>query len=215
MKVTAVYRAPGTAFAAVWMPLEAARDLFGPERLTQMVFVQIAPAVEADTVLALLAATPEIRDRFTVFYEDTYTRRNGEFVGDLFSLLNVASVVALIAVALSAYAATALHMAERPREIALLRVGGFSLAQVRVCLLLRAQLLAAGAFVAGTLIAAAWLQAMTAGTPLFIIDLPVHLQLAPTMLAGYAALTLLLSLAGALVSAGTLLRATVAEGLRS
>jgi hypothetical protein len=80
MTVTGTFRTPGVAVAAVYMPLESARDLFGPDRLTQIVTVQVALGADGETVSARLAADPEIAGRFVVFYEDTYTRRNTELL---------------------------------------------------------------------------------------------------------------------------------------
>ena len=215
MTVTGTFRSPGVAFAAVYMPLESARDLFGPDRLTQIVTVQVALGADGETVSARLAADPEIAGRFVVFYEDTYTRRNTELLRDLLNLMYVGSGLALLAVGMGAYMASALHLAERPRESALLRLSGFSVAQVSAYLLLRTEMLAAGAFCIGVPLASAWMSALYADGPAYVFNVPIRLTADPNRVAIFAALTALSAFAGALVSTAGLLRASVAQGLRS
>jgi hypothetical protein len=215
MTVTGIYRSPGVAFAAVYMPFESARDLFGPERLTQIISVQVAPGADAATVLTRLASDPAISGRFAVFYEDAYTRRNTEMLRDLLGLVYVASGLAFLAVGLGAYMATALHLAERPRESALLRLSGFSRGQVGIYLLLRTEMLAALAFCIGVPLASAWMGALYAQGPAYVFNVPVRPTVDPGLVAVFAMMTALSALAGALISTGGLMRASVAQGLRS
>ncbi len=215
MTVTGTYRSPGVAFAAVYMPLESARDLFGPERLTQIISVQVAPGADAPTVLTRLASDPAISGRFAVFYEDVYTRRNTEMLRDLLGLMHVASGLAFLAVGLGAYMATALHLAERPRESALLRLSGFSRGQVGAYLLLRTEMLAALAFCVGVPLASAWMGALYAQGPAYVFNVPVRPTVDSGLVAVFGMMTALSAFAGAAISAAGLLRASVAQGLRS
>ncbi|MEO6061847.1 MAG: FtsX-like permease family protein, partial [Thermoflexales bacterium] len=195
--------------------IESARDLFGPERLTQIISVQVAPGADAATVLTRLELDPAILGRFGVFYEDAYTRRNTEILRDLLGLVHLASGLAFLAVGLGAYMATALHLAERSRESALLRLSGFSRGQVGVYLLLRTEMLAAVAFCIGVPLASVWMGALYSRGPAYVFNVPVRPAVDPGLIAVFAMMTALSAFAGAAISAAGLLRASVAQGLRS
>ncbi len=125
-RVTAIARLPGSVFASVWMPLENAQDLFGMKRGYQMMFVQVAEDADAEVVRSQLQNMPEVADRYTVFFEDTYSRRNNQVFKDIISLMNITSNLALLAVSFGTYNSTNLSLAERGREIGILRSIGFS-----------------------------------------------------------------------------------------
>lgn len=215
MTVTGTFRSPGVAFAAVYLPLEIARGLFGPERLTQIVMVEVAPGSDAVATLKRLEADPAIAGQYMVFYEDTFTRRNTELLRDMLQLLYIASGLAFFAVGLGAYMATALHLVERPRDGALMRLAGLSRNQVGAFLLLRAEALAAGAFVIGAVFAWAWMSALYADGAVYLFGVPIRPVVGANLVVVYSGLTILSAFAGALVSAAGLQRTSIASGLRN
>jgi len=110
--------------------------------------------------------------------------------------------------------ASALHLAERPRESALLRLSGFSAGQVRAYLLLRTEMLAVAAFCIGVPLASAWMSTLYSQGPPYVFNVPLRLTVDLNRVAIFGALTALAALAGALVSTAGVLRASVAQGLR-
>jgi hypothetical protein len=76
-------------------------------------------------------------------------------------------------------------------------------------------MLAAGAFCIGVPLASAWMSALYADGPAYVFNVPIRLTADPNRVAIFAALTALSAFAGALVSTAGLLRASVAQGLRS
>jgi ABC-type antimicrobial peptide transport system permease subunit len=212
--ITGIFRSSGMVLASVWIPLEAAQDLFAPRREYQSVTVQVAPGADVEAVRSRLQNDPRLGDRYTVFLEDSYTRRNNQVYRDLNALGLVLGTIALLAVILGSYTVTQLSLAERSREIGILRALGFSRRAVSGILVVRALLQGLLAFAAG--LAAAWAYTVYRQRVDPVIVLGYSLTMTITLrhvLAGlawtsaWACLGAWLSTRGmAMVSAGDLLR---------
>lgn len=174
-RVAGISRSAGIALATVWLPLEAAQELFAPRRDYQMMIVQVAPGVDAEE--ARQSLQDRLGERYTVFFEDSYTRRNNQGLHELNGLGKAASSIALLAITLGAYTATQLSLAERNREMGILRAVGFSRQTVGRLLLVRALLQSLLAYAAG--LAAAWAYTVyrQSAAPIFIVGYPLTLEL--------------------------------------
>ena len=125
-RVTAISRLPGSVFASVWMPLETAQKLFGMKHGYQLMFVQAAPGADAEELRTQIQKEPLLAGKYSVFFEDSYSRKNNQILNDIRSLMIIGSNLALLAVTFGTYNSTSLSIIERSREIGILRAVGFS-----------------------------------------------------------------------------------------
>ena len=212
-RVSAIYRSPGTLFASLWMPLDAAQRLYGENARFQGMFVQAAAQADLESLRARLQADSRIQDRYTVFFEDSYARRNNQATKDITALAGIASALALGAIVFGTFNATSLSLVERAHEIGCLRAIGFSHLSLRLFLLVRAILQGGLAYALG-LGAALVYTALRAASPISILGVPLSFQVSPTQAALGLAWMALLAAAGAWLSSGRLVKTGVASLLR-
>ena len=81
--------------------------------------------------------------------------------------------------------------------------------------LAHAEMLAALAFCVGVPLASAWMGALYAQGPAYVFNVPVRPTVDSGLVAVFGMMTALSAFAGAAISAAGLLRASVAQGLRS
>jgi hypothetical protein len=212
-RISAIFTAPGTSFASIWIPLERARQLFGEKAPYQGMY--ILPAVGADVVAVrdTLQDVPAIKERYTVFFEDSYARRNNQAQKDVNSLAKIAAGLALTAVVLGVFNATRLSLVERSREIGCLFAIGFSRLAVHLFLLVRGQILTGMAYLCG--LGAAWgYMRLGVVDNMVILGFPLSFDISLEQAAAGAGWTILLAAAGVWLSvrgqaaagAGSLLR---------
>lgn len=212
--ITGIYQAPGTKFSAVWITMAAADELFTSGNRVQYLNLNIVPGANLDAVRQQLAESPLLADRYTVILEDSYARRNTRLVQDVFSVLNLISLVALLAIPLSSYSMTLLTLAERARALAVFRAVGFSHATVRIFLLLRALLLAVGAFSLGW--ASAWIfnAILEARGPVVIFDVLFKMKWTAGQGLIFFLITAIFAVVGAYFSSRRLLSSSISALLK-
>ncbi len=212
--ITGIFQAPGTHFSALWMTMAAMDELFTAQNRVQFLNLNIVAGADLEAVRQRLLQSPVIAGRYAVFLEDSYTRRNARLVQDVFSILNLISLVALLAIPLSTYSMTLLTLAERARALAVMRAVGFSPGAARDFLMLRALLLAAGAFILGWAGAYLFNLLIESRGPVVIFD--VLFQVKWTLAQGllFFLMTIVFSAAGAYFSGRRQLSVAVSELLK-
>jgi ABC-type antimicrobial peptide transport system permease subunit len=214
-RVTAVARLPGSVFASVWMPLETAQKLFGMKRGYQLMFVQAAPGADAEEVRSQIQEDPRLAGKYSVFFEDTYSRRNNQILKDIRSLMTIGSSLALLAVTFGTYNSTSLSIIERGREIGILRAVGFSHIALGIFLGLKATLQSWIAFLTGLASAIGYIIFQRAYAQLFIFGFYITFKITwQTILFGFF-LTSILAIFGAWLSSQRLLLPDVNRLLRN
>jgi hypothetical protein len=214
LTVTAIYRAPGASFSAIWLPLEQAQAIFGTERGIQCLALQLTAAADPEEVRRRLQADPRLTNGMAVFFEDAYTHNNIQFLRDVYGLMFAVSIIALLTVALGTYSLTALNLAERAHQIGILRAVGFSYFQLRLFLTLRALLLAGLAFGVGLAVALVYVQIQQTGGPVYINGFPFTFYLGGEQIGLCMGLTLGFALSGAWLSTRWMLNDSVAQLVR-
>jgi ABC-type antimicrobial peptide transport system permease subunit len=212
--ISGIYRAPGTGFTAIWMTMEAAKDLFGGRNPVQALTLMLAPGADPAAVSSELQKSAALAGTYSVFLEDSYTQGNGRFVRDIYGLINLFSLIALLAVPLISYSLTLLNLAENLRELGILRALGFSHRAVRGFLLLRALTLAFGAYLLGLVMALVYIAIRQAGGPFFVMGFPFKFNLNGWHALLYLVITLVFALAGTWLSSGKPLKVAVNELLK-
>lgn len=210
-QVTGIYSAAGLSYAALWIPMSAAVDMFGSKNTIQFLSLNIAAGVDLDALREELQESMLVKGQYSVFLEDSKTSRHSQLVRDLSSVLNLVSVLALLAIPLSTYSMTLLTLAERTRAMGIFRVVGFSPAAARWFLLLRSGWLTLGAYLLGWLGALAVKFILATGGPVMIGGVYFNLNLTETQALFFLVITLVFALAGAFFSSRRLLSQSVYE----
>ena len=213
-RVAGIFRSPGTIFASVWLPLEAAQNLFAPRRASQGLLVKVAADADAENVRLRLQKDESLAGNYTVFFEENYTRRNTQVLRDLASLMRVLGGIALLAIIFGTYNATSLSLTERGRETGILRSVGFGKSAVRLFLIGRALFLGLVSYMVGLAAAAAYAQLQTTAAPIYIFGFPFIYQI-DLFNAGSGLIWIaLLAPLGAWLAAHQLLDTSISEILR-
>lgn len=212
--VSGIVSAPGSSYASIWMPVEAAHSLFGDERGYQGLYIQAAAGADIENLRQQLIQNPAFSERYAVFFEDSYASRYNQILKDLNSLMVIASNLALLAVCLGTYTATNLDLTERSREVGMLRAVGFLHRHVLQALAARALLQTWLAFSAGLAAALAYIGYRQAHDPLFVLGVNFNFHITWQMVGQGLFLTSLCALAGVWLSARYLLRSQTTDLLR-
>ncbi len=175
--ISGIVSSPGTKASSIWMSLPAAEDLFGTHDLYQFAWVQVAPGVDSREVMELLNADARINHSFDVYFVDYLYAQYSQGLEDLSTLGTLLVILSLAVVMFGTYGTTFLTLAERNRDITILRAVGFGSRAVRSLLLLRTfiQLISAYLLAAGT--SALILAALQRQNPLTVHAIPLDVRI--------------------------------------
>ena len=176
--------------------------------------IRTAPEADAERLRAAIESHPSLAGHFDVMFLDALFNRYTEVVRGLVGASQTLALAAITLVVLGSYQATRLSLEERSRSVAIFRVTGFSEGQLHGLLQLRSLWMLTLAFLFGALLAIGLLAYANLTTPLQVqsVQLDVRLTL-PVLLRGYP-LSLACAALGTWISAGSLLKQTIAEALR-
>jgi ABC-type lipoprotein release transport system permease subunit len=214
-KIAGIIRAPGTAFASVWMPTQTFWAVFDTEHSYQVLFVQAAEGVNAETVRLSLQKDARLANQYAVYFEDNYTQRNIQAHIDLSSMMTIVSRIALLGIALGIFNSITLSTVERARELGILLGVGFSHHTVRRFIIFRSMLQGGLAYGIGLAAAFLYLSLQQSSAPIFILGVPFNMKITP----GIAAAGLLwvgsLAFLGAWLSTMNLFKLKIVELVRA
>jgi ABC-type antimicrobial peptide transport system permease subunit len=176
-RLSGIASIPGSFFSSVWMPLKQAEELFGMKRGYQFMFIQAAPGANVEEVKQRLQEDPKIKGRYTVFFEDSYSKRNNQLFKDIMSLMSITSSIALLAVMLGTYSSTNLSLVERGREIGILRAVGFSHNLIGTLLSMRAMVQGWVAYVVSLIAALMYIAYQQAFAQLFVLGIHITFEI--------------------------------------
>lgn len=213
-RVAGIFRAPGTAFASVWMPHQAALSLFAPRRDNQFLVIQAAPLVDAEALRARLQADGRVANGYAVYFEVNYIQRNTGALRDVASLMRVAGWIALLGVTFGVYNAAQLSLYERSREVGILRAVGFSAFSVNWILFVRSLGLGGVAYILGLLVAWSYAGLYSTAEPMFIHGMPFLFKVEPFQALWALGWVCVLAILGAWLATRTFLRQNVSDILR-
>ena len=194
------------------LDMQAQAFLLNIGRLAGVVVIQPGFA-DADQARAALQTHPQLAERYEVFFEDNYTRRNTRILADIEGTARAVGIIALIAVILGSYNATGLSLVERQRQIGILRVVGFRPGSVRQLLLFQALAQGLAGFGLGLLVALAFVAYQQSTSQLYAYGWPLSFSLTLEIVALGLFLVIGLAGVGALLATRTMLAATPAEAM--
>jgi ABC-type antimicrobial peptide transport system permease subunit len=211
--ITGIFRSPGTKYASVWLPLEEAQRLFGMAQAYNALYVQVTPGADAENVRQQLLTDSQLTGKYTVFYEDTFARRNSEGASNIRNLLVMVSFTSLLAVVLGTFNATNLSLAERGRELGILRAIGFSTQGLCGLLVLRSLLQALFAFILGLLVVLFYTLGPLQSGNIVILGAPFSMSLTPGIVFTGLGLVFVFALLGAWLPTRRLMEVNVASAI--
>ena len=172
-----IVSASGSRYASVWMTLHAGEKLFGTSRGYQLILMQLKPDSNAEEVRAAVEARVRLLGRYSVYLENQVTDRYYQSTASIRRLNLVEIIIALLAMTFGSYNATSLTLVERNRELAVLRVLGFSPEKLRGFLFVRTMLQTLTAFLIGLAIALLYVHNRQATNPILIQAQSMQLSL--------------------------------------
>jgi ABC-type antimicrobial peptide transport system permease subunit len=213
-RVAGIASLPGSFFSSVWMPLKQAGELFGMKRGYQLMVIQIAPGADVEEVKQRLQQDPQLTGRYTIFYEDSYSKRNNQLFKDIMSLMSITSSIALLAVILGTYSSTNLSLAERGREIGILRAVGFSHNLIGILLSIRAMVQSWIAYAISLTAALGYIAYQQAFAQLFVLGIHITFEITWGIILNGLLITSTMALFGAWLSSRRLLLSDVYQMLK-
>lgn len=209
--LSGIFRAPGSNFASVWMPIEAAWDLFGTERGYQVLVLQVAAGADLVTVKERLQNDPRLIGNYAVYLEDNYTRQNFDRMKDFSDMMEIASFLALLGIVFGVSNLVNLSTVERSHDLGILRGMGFSTRALSNIVSVRFLILSLVAYAFGAGSAIIYTLGQQAFSPFYILELPLVWKITPGVLLKGLIWVLVLTLLGTWLSNRNISRQRVAE----
>ncbi|MBN2146676.1 MAG: ABC transporter permease [Anaerolineales bacterium] len=199
--------------ASLWMSYAAGENLFGAQRGFQIGIIQIAGNLNPETARAHLETVPGILPEYAVYLEQELYNRFTQAIHDILRFTIVLDALALLVISFGIFNAASLTLAERSREIALLRVAGFTARTIRHFLFGRTFLQTLVSYVLGWGLAE-WVIRKHMGSSFSMHGAFVQISLSPANLFLGLALTILFAWFGVQLTTTSLARQSLAALLR-
>lgn len=213
--VSGIVRSNERNSGSIWLDYEAGRELFVQRKGFQAAYLVLMPGANPEEVRAFLQSDPRINGQYTVYLESALSSNYQQLSRNIILLGSIMSVLSLGAITFGIYNATSLSLAERTRQIVLLRVLGFTRQKVQLVLTTRALGLTLCAYAVSLTAALAIFAYQNANVVMGISDLQVSLNLsAGSVLAGLG-FSMLFTLAGVSLTTRNLLKVNLAEGSKA
>ena len=213
--VSGIVRSNERNSGSIWLDYEAGRALFVQRKGFQVAYLVLIPGANPEEVRTFLQSDPRIDEQYTVYLESALSSNYQHLSRNIILLGSIMSVLALGAITFGIYNATSLSLAERSRQVILLRVLGFTRQKIQMVLTARALGLTLSAYAVSLAAALAIFAYQNANVVMGISDLQVSLNLsAGSVLAGLG-FSILFTLAGVSLTTRNLLKINLAEGSKA
>jgi ABC-type antimicrobial peptide transport system permease subunit len=213
--VSGIVRSTEKNSGSIWMDYQAGRELFVQRKGYQAAYLVLTPGADPEEVRAFLQSDPNIDGQYTVYLESALSSNYQQLSRNIILLGSIMAVLALGAITFGIYNATSLSLAERSRQVILLRVLGFSRQKIQLVLTARALGLTLSAYAVSLAAALAFFTYQNANTVMGISDLQVNLGLSAVSVLAGLGLSILFTMAGVSLTTRNLLRANLVKGSRA
>jgi ABC-type antimicrobial peptide transport system permease subunit len=176
--------------------------------------LQAAPGTDLAAVKASLEGDDFLKGRVDIYFEDTYWDKFGKTFRQITEVMQLVSLVALFAIVFGIFNVVSMTVAEKRREIGVLRAVGLSQGEVLGIYLLEGLLQAGLGFLAGLGLGAGFVWWLANYGRVNLLSLSVLPVLTPGAVILALGLTGLLALVGSYLSARKATRMAVVEALR-
>jgi ABC-type antimicrobial peptide transport system permease subunit len=210
--IVGVVQSQSSSLAMLWMDLSMGQQLYAYREDYQVGILALREGVDAAQVQAVLEADPALQGCCAAYLDRQLNEIASGQLATLDAIMRTFQVLALFVVTFGVYNAANLTLVERAREVALLRVAGFTPGEVKGLLAAHYLLFTLAAFGVGW--GAAVLYARWNGKVASIGGQVITLQIQPQHVWAGLGLTLAFALAGVWLPARTYFRHSTAEHLR-
>jgi ABC-type lipoprotein release transport system permease subunit len=198
--ITGIASAPGTKASSIWITLDAAEALFSSRGIFQFAWIKLNPGVDAEQTKETLIANPRIGTDYDVFYVDHLYDQYTRGLADVITVCNVLVALALLIIMFGTYGSSFLLLAERRREITILRAIGFTAESVQGILVWRTIVQLIAAYLAAWGISAYLLERISRIYPITVHAIPLDVVISVKILLGGLLLSLFFGILGVLLS---------------
>ena len=197
--IAGVVSSPGTKSSSVWMSLEAAETLFGTNGIYQFAWATINPGVDAEEVQSALQQDSRLKDNYSVYFVDHMYEIYARAMMDVANISTVLVFLSLLLVMFGTYGSVFLTLAERSRELTILRAVGYSSKAIRGILTLRTLMQIIIAFFLSWLLSIVLLNYISNRIPLVAHAILLDVSISPFILIAGLFLALLYGWIGVLM----------------
>lgn len=214
VEVGGIFRGNGMLSTELWLTLETAERLFGRDQNYSLVVVQAEPGANLAALRRRLETSPYFSRQTEVFSEaEVYETMNRSF-SQVKDAMRVVSWLALSAIVFGIFNVVGMTVAEKKREIGILKAVGLSRGEVAGIYLVEGVLLAGIGYLLGLGLGAGVVEGLAHSRQIAFATIPLTPRLTPATLQLSAGLTLALSLLGAYFPARQAAGVAVIDALR-
>lgn len=214
VEIGGLFRGNGILSTELWLTLETAERLFRRDQYYSLVVVQAEPGADLAALRRRLETSPYFSRQTEVFSEaEVYETMNRSF-SQVKEAMRVVSWLALSAIVFGIFNVVGMTVAEKKREIGMLKAVGLSRAEVAGIYLVQGLLLAGLGYLLGLGLGAGVVEGLAHSRQIAFATIPLVPRLTPATLQLSAGLTLVLSLLGAYFPARQAAGVAVVEALR-
>jgi len=214
LEIVGLFRGNGVLSTELWITLETAERLFYRDQSYSLVVVQAEPGADLDALRRRIQASTYLSRQTEVFSEaEVYETMNRSF-SQVEDAMRAVSLLALSAIVFGIFNVVGMTVAEKRREIGMLKAVGLSRGEVAGIYVAQGLLLAGLGYLLGLALGAGAVEALAHSRRIAFVSIPLIPRLTPATLQLSAGLTLALSLLGAYLPARRAAGVPVVEALR-
>ena len=214
VEIAGVFRGNGVLSTELWTTLETAERLFYRDQSYSLVVVQAEPGADLDALRRRIQASTYLSRQTEVFSEaEVYETMNRSF-SQVEDAMRAVSLLALSAIVFGIFNVVGMTVAEKRREIGMLKAVGLSRGEVAGIYVAQGLLLAGLGYLLGLALGAGVVEGLAHSRRIAFVSIPLIPRLTPATLQLSAGLTLALSLLGAYLPARRAAGIPVVDALR-
>ncbi|MFQ6058607.1 MAG: ABC transporter permease [Anaerolineae bacterium] len=213
LKIIGVFRGNGFLSNEVWMTLEDGERILG-QKFYGVVLLQVAPDADLKAVRERLENSSYLAKRVDVATEKELNDKMGKSFKQMEETMNAVSLLALVAIVFGIFNVVSMTVAEKGKEIGILKAVGLSRREVAGIYLLEGLIQGALGYLVGLLLGAAVVTYLGRSSAVGLASVPLTPALSAETVGLSVGLTSMLTLLGAYFPARRAAGITVVEALR-
>ncbi|MFQ6015552.1 MAG: ABC transporter permease [Anaerolineae bacterium] len=214
LKISGIFRGNGFLNTEMWMTLEDGERILGQGKFYSLVLLQVAPDADLKAVRDRLENSSYLTKRVDVATEKELNDKMGKSFKQIEETMNAVSLLALVAIVFGIFNVVSMTVAEKGREIGILKAVGLSRREVTGIYLLEGLTQAALGYLVGLLLGAAMVTYLGRSSAVDFASMPLTPELSAETVGLSVGLTSILTLLGAYFPARHAAGITVVEALR-
>lgn len=214
VEIVGLFRGPGALSTEVWLTLDDGQRILGRGDGYSIVVIQVADGQDPRAIEARLRESPFLTRQVDIKSEKAVYDTMNQSFKQIEEVMGAVSVLALVAIVFGIFNVVSMTVAEKGREIGVLRAIGLSRAEVTRIYLMEGVIQAALGYAAGLALGMAAVTVLRNMSGVSFASIPLNPVLKPTTVAWSLALTLALTWLGARFPARRAAGLPVADALR-